>query len=258
LTRRRLDEELVARGLVGGLPEAKELIDSRIVRIDGAPGLKPGTLVASTSTITIDEPRPFASRGGIKLQGALEDFGLDVSGMRCLDAGAGSGGFTDCLLQAGAASVLAVDVGYGQFDWRLRNDPRVKLLERTNLRSVPPEEGPFDLIAADLSFLSLKSVARTIFVLARPQAVCLLLVKPQFEAQPEEIGPKGIVADPAVWERTLRAVVAALEQAGLGTVAVCPSRLKGATGNQEFFVMALPGIPSRPDVVASAVVGALR
>lgn len=257
MTRRRLDEELVARGLAAGLPEARELIDSRSVRIDGAPGLKPGTLVAATSNLTLDERRVFASRGGIKLQGALEDFGLDVGGMRCLDAGAGSGGFTDCLLQAGAARVLAVDVGYGQFDWRLRNDPRVKLLERTNLRSVPPEEGPFDLIVADLSFLSLKSVARTIFELAKPHAVCVLLVKPQFEAQPEEIGPKGIVAEPAVWERTLSSVVAALEQAGLGTVAICASRLKGATGNQEFFAMALPGALSGPDVVDKGV-GALR
>ena len=257
MTRRRLDDELVARGLAAGLAEAGELIDSRSVRIDGAPGLKPGTLITGTSNITLDERRVFASRGGVKLQGALDDLGLDVTGMRCLDAGAGSGGFTDCLLQAGAASVLAVDVGYGQFDWRLRNDPRVKLLERTNLRSVPREEGPFDLVVADLSFVSLRSVARTIFELAEPEAVCVLLVKPQFEAQPEEIGPRGIVTDPAVWERTVTSVVTALEQAGLGTVAVCASRLKGATGNQEFFAMALPGTPSTPDVVASAV-GALR
>lgn len=247
----------MARGLAPGLPEAGELIDSRSVRIDGAPGLKPGTLVASTSNIALDDPRGFASRGGIKLRGALDDLGLDVTGMHCLDAGAGSGGFTDCLLRAGAASVLAVDVGYGQFDWRLRNDPRVKLLERTNLRSVAPEAGPFDLIVADLSFLSLRSVARKLSELAEPRAVCLLLVKPQFEAQPEEIGPKGIVAEPAVWERTLSSVVTALAQVGLGTVAICASRLKGASGNQEFFVMALPGAPGHPEVVAKAV-GALR
>jgi 23S rRNA (cytidine1920-2'-O)/16S rRNA (cytidine1409-2'-O)-methyltransferase len=257
LTRHRLDEELVSRGIVSDLNEARQLVATRGVFVDGAPALKAGTLVAGASSITIEERRAFASRGGLKLQGALEDFGIDATGLRCLDAGAGSGGFTDCLLQRGAASVLAVDVGYGQFDWKLRNDRRVTLLERTNLRSVPADAGPFDLVVADLSFVSLKSMARTIADLARPSAVCILLIKPQFEALPEEVGEGGIVSEPAVWERTLAAVVAALEQAGLGTVAIRPSRVKGATGNQEFFALALPGALSTPDAVAAAL-GALR
>ena len=253
MTRRRLDEELVSRGIAPDLLEARRLVDTRSVAVDGAPALKPATLVASASNISIDRPNPFVSRGGLKLQGALEDFGIDVSGMRCLDAGAGSGGFTDCLLHGGAASVLAVDVGYGQFDWRLRNDPRVKLLERTNLRSVDPSEGPFDIVVADLSFVSLTSIAPAIARLARPQAMCLLLVKPQFEAAPEEIGARGIVSDPAVWERSLHAVVAALERAGLGTLGIRPSRLKGATGNQEFFALAAPGATTSDDAVPTAL-----
>jgi 23S rRNA (cytidine1920-2'-O)/16S rRNA (cytidine1409-2'-O)-methyltransferase len=257
LTRRRLDEELVSRGIVSDLNEARQLVAGRRLLVNGVPALKPGTLVAAQSSIRVEEPRAFASRGGLKMQGALEDFGIDVTGMRCLDAGAGSGGFTDCLLQAGAASVVAVDVGYGQFDWKLRNDPRVTLLERTNLRSLPGDAGPFDLIAADLSFVSLKSMARTIADLARPRAICLLLVKPQFEALPGEIGEGGIVSDPSVWERTLSAVVAGLDQAGLGTEAIRPSRVKGATGNQEFFALARPGGRSAPEAVAAAV-GALR
>ena len=252
MTRRRLDEELVSRGIVPDLSEARSLIDSRSVTVDGAPGLKPATLVAGTSSITLAPRRTFASRGGVKLQGALEDFDIDVTGKRCLDAGAGSGGFTDCLLQAGAASVVAVDVGYGQFDWRLRNDPRITLLERTNLRSLATAIGPFDLVVADLSFVSLGSMAPTIAQLARPDAICVLLVKPQFEARREEIEAGGIVADPAVWERTLEAVVEALEQAGLGTLSIRPSRLKGATGNQEFFLLARPGKPRSPNVVAEA------
>ncbi|HEX2052483.1 MAG TPA: SAM-dependent methyltransferase, partial [Actinomycetota bacterium] len=139
---------MVARGLAGDVEAARRVIDARAVRIDGAPGLKAGTLVSPNSRITVDAGRRFVSRGGDKLQGALEDFSLDVTGKRCLDAGAGSGGFTDCLLQAGAASVVAVDVGYGQFDWRLRNDPRVTLYERTNIRGIP-DPGPYDVVVGD-------------------------------------------------------------------------------------------------------------
>jgi 23S rRNA (cytidine1920-2'-O)/16S rRNA (cytidine1409-2'-O)-methyltransferase len=257
LTRRRLDEELVSRGIASDLNQAHELIAGRSVTVDGAPALKPGTLVAGTSSIRLEERKAFASRGGLKLQGALEDFGIEVSGMRCLDAGTGSGGFTDCLLQAGAASVVAVDVGYGQFDWRLRNDPRVKLLERTNLRTLPSRADAFDLVVADLSFVSLASMARTIAGLARPGAACILLIKPQFEAFREEIGERGIVSEPRVWERTLAGVVAALEEEGLGTVSIRPSRVRGATGNQEFFALARPGVSTSGGAVAQAL-GALR
>ena len=231
---------MVARGLVEDVEAARLAIDSRTVTIDGAPGLKAGTLVSDTSRITLDYGRRFVSRGGDKLCGALHDFQLDVTGMRCLDAGAGSGGFTDCLLQRGAASVVAVDVGYGQFDWTLRTDPRVTLYERTNIRRVP-ESGPFDLVVGDLSFVSLRSLARTIADLAGTSAACVLLVKPQFEGRREDVEPGGIVSDPQVWAGAIGSAAEALNDNGLGTVAVAPSRLKGATGNQEFFLLARPG-----------------
>lgn len=250
---RRLDEELVTRGMASDLTEARRIIDSRIVLIEGAPGLKAATLVAGSSSLTLNRPRAFVSRGGFKLDGALRDFELGVTGLRCLDAGTGSGGFTDCLLKEGAASVLAVDVGYGQFDWSLRSDPRVTLLERTNVRSLTPEPGRFDLIVADLSFLSLTSMAATIRALGDPAALCVLLVKPQFEAQVDEVGPGGIVSDPATWERTIVSVVEALGRQGLGTQTVAPSRLKGATGNQEFFVKAVPDVAAVPGVVNRAM-----
>jgi 23S rRNA (cytidine1920-2'-O)/16S rRNA (cytidine1409-2'-O)-methyltransferase len=243
---------MVARGLVGDVEAARLAIDSRTVSIDGAPGLKAGTLVSDTSRITLDTGRRFVSRGGDKLCGALDDFRLDVTGMRCLDAGAGSGGFTDCLLQRGAASVVAVDVGYGQFDWALRTDPRVTLYERTNVRQVP-ESGPFDLVVGDLSFVSLRSLARTIAELAGMTAACVLLVKPQFEGRREDVGPGGIVSDPQVWASAIRSAAEALNDNGLGTLAVAPSQLKGATGNQEFFILARPGVSADPAVVPAAL-----
>ncbi|CAN5897309.1 16S/23S rRNA (cytidine-2'-O)-methyltransferase TlyA [soil metagenome] len=257
MTRRRLDTEMVARGLVDDVVAARRAIDSRTVTIDGAPGLKAGTLVSDSSRISLDTGRRFVSRGGDKLCGALEDFGLKVSGMHCLDAGAGSGGFTDCLLQRGAASVVAVDVGYGQFDWSLRTDPRVTLYERTNIRQAPEGHGPFDLVVGDLSFVSLRSLARTLAYLAGTSAACVLLVKPQFEGPREDVGPGGVVLDPQVWKAAITAAVEALNAEGLGTVKVAPSRLKGAAGNQEFFLLARPGTASDPKAIEAAV-GAAR
>lgn len=243
---------MVARGLVDDVEAARLAIDSRTVTIDGAPGLKAATLVSDTSRITLDTERRYVSRGGDKLCGALDDFLVVVNGMRCLDAGAGSGGFTDCLLQRGAASVVAVDVGYGQFDWTLRTDPRVTLYERTNIRQVP-ESGPFDLVVGDLSFVSLRSLARTIAGLAGPTAACVLLVKPQFEGRREDVGPGGIVSDPQVWAGAIRSAAEALNDNGLGTVAVAPSRLKGATGNQEFFLLARPAAAMDLEAIYIAV-----
>ncbi len=253
MARRRLDTEMVARGLVDDVQAARLAIDSRAVTIDGAPGLKAGTLVSPSSRINMVTGRRFVSRGGDKLDGALEDFALFVTGMRALDAGAGSGGFTDCLLQRGAASVVAVDVGYGQFDWSLRTDPRVTLHERTNIRRVPEGSGPFDLIVGDLSFVSLRSLARTLANLAGTTAACVLLVKPQFEGRREEVGPGGIVTDPKVWEGAIRSAIRALEDEGLGTTAVAASRLRGATGNQEFFLLARPGAQTAVGAVAAAL-----
>ena len=249
MTRRRLDAEMVARGLAADVAAARRAIDDRAVVIDGAPGLKAGTLVSPTTRITLDAPRRFVSRGGDKLRGALDDFELDVSGMRCLDAGAGSGGFTDCLLQAGAAQVVAVDVGYGQFDWRLRTDPRVTLYERTNVRELP-DKGPFDLVVADLSFVSLASLARTLAALG---GTFVLLVKPQFEVPAAAVGPGGIVSDARTWGEAIRSAVEALAREGVGTLAVASSRLKGAAGNQEFFLLARRGAQTAPGIIPAAV-----
>lgn len=243
--RRRLDRELVARGLVAGIDQAQQAIESRGVLIDGAPGLSASTLVSGSSHISIRRARRYVSRGGDKLHGALEDFCLDVTGMRCLDAGAGSGGFTDCLLQAGAARVTAVDVGYGQFDWSLRTDSRVELLERTNVRELAGRFQGFDLIVADLSFVTLRSMARTLAALAGGVSICVLLVKPQFEAAPGQVGRGGVVQDRQVWLEVLESVIEVLEGQQLGTAEAAPSRITGATGNQEFFIMAVPG--SRAD-----------
>ena len=249
MTRRRLDTEMVARGLVADVDAARRAIEARAVVIDGAPGLKPGTLVSPATQISVHAARRFVSRGGDKLRGALDDFGLDVSGMCCLDAGAGSGGFTDCLLQAGAASVVAVDVGYGQFDWSLRTDPRVTLYERTNVRQLP-DKGPYDLVVCDLSFVSLASLAGT---LAGLGTTFVLLVKPQFEVSPDDVGKGGIVTEPSTWERAIRLAVEALAREGVGTLAVAPSRIKGAAGNQEFFLLGRRGAEAAPDVIPTAV-----
>lgn len=235
--------------------EAAKAIEDRLVAVDGAPGMKPSTLVDRGTPIKVDQARRFVSRGGDKLQGALKDFSVDVKGKRCLDAGAGSGGFTDCLLKAGAAEVVAVDVGYGQFDWTLRIDPRVRLLERTNVRHlvVPGLEGSFEVIVADLSFVPLRSVIPTLAKLATPQATMVLLVKPQFEVSPKQIGPGGVVTDPGAWHAAVESVVRGLADVGLGVVSVAPASPRGTEGNQEFFIQAKRGARTPAGVISAAV-----
>jgi 23S rRNA (cytidine1920-2'-O)/16S rRNA (cytidine1409-2'-O)-methyltransferase len=237
--RRRLDRELVDRGLASGEHEAQQLIAEQRILVDGAPVLQPSSMVAGSSSVRVlDPPRSFVTRGGVKLAGALDDFAMDPQGLRCLDAGAGAGGFTDCLLQRGAAEVVAVDVGYGDFDWSLRNDPRVRLLERVNLRTVDPAllGPPFDLVVADLSFISLVAVLDRLVPATAAGGDLLLMVKPQFEAPRDDVGAGGIVDDAAVWAAAVQRVADALWDRGLGTAGVVPSRLRGAEGNQEFFV----------------------
>src|SRR5437879_289755 len=183
--RRRLDRELVNRGLAQDESDALGLIADRRVLVDGAPALGPSRMVATSDQVVVLRPPPdFVTRGGRKLAGALDDFGIAVEGRRCLDVGAGAGGFTDCLLQRGAREVVAVDVGYGDFDWSLRNDARVRLLERVNVRTADPSllGPPFDVAVADLSFISLVAVLDPLVEAAAPGADFVLLVKPQFEA----------------------------------------------------------------------------
>ncbi|HET9442593.1 MAG TPA: TlyA family RNA methyltransferase [Acidimicrobiales bacterium] len=235
-TRRRLDAELVRRGLVANRQEAQAAIAAGRVLVAGAPAAKPARLVGADEALVVrDAERRFVSRGGEKLHAALERFGIDVAGRLALDAGASTGGFTDCLLQRGAAAVVAVDVGYGQLHPRVRRDPRVTVMERTNVRSLSLSE-PVDLVVADLSFISLATVAPALVgTNARPGADVVLLVKPQFEAGRQEASrSRGVIRDPAVWRRVLGEVRAALASHRAAMMDVMVSPLKGADGNVEF------------------------
>lgn len=237
MARVRLDSELVRRGLAVDVDAARDRIEKKAVVVDGSFALNPGALVDQAAAITIQHPSSGPSRAGGKLAGALADLGVSVSGKRCCDLGAGHGGFTKVLLDEGAASVVAVDVGYGQLDWQLRNDPRVTVLERTNIKMVEPSMvGPIDLVTADLSFISVASLADPIVELVVDGGEVLLMVKPQFEAPRGDVPPGGVVTDPQVWERSVDEVAAAFHSRGMRLLAIVPSRVKGAEGNQEFFV----------------------
>ncbi len=239
MSRRRLDAELVRRGLARTRAEAQAAVRHGLVRVDGRPAAKPSTLVSGAEPVTIAGPaRRFVSRGGEKLDAALERFGLAVSGCDCLDAGASTGGFTDCLLQRGAARVIAVDVGYGQLAWRLRTDARVSVLERVNLRSLTPDDVPFppQVVVADLSFISLRLVLPALVSVATPDARLVLLVKPQFEAGPSAVGSGGVVRDPEIWRRAILGVVDACRALGIVPTQVMASPLPGPAGNVEFLL----------------------
>ena len=223
---------------------ALDMITAGRVTVGGAPAHSPARQVDAAEPIAVAaEPNEYVSRGGRKLRAALEAFAIDVAGRRALDAGASTGGFTDCLLQAGAAEVVAVDVGRGQLAWQLRTDARVSVVERTNLRDLHAGAlgAPFDLVVVDLSFISLRLVAANLLELATPDADFVLLIKPQFEAGRERVGKGGVIRDPSVHRDVLADVVAALDSAGLGINAVIPSPLHGADGNVEFLARAAPG-----------------
>ena len=233
----RLDEAVAARiGVTRS--QARSLIMEGRVRIGGEPANKAGQRVRDDDEITIERPRRFVSRGGEKLDAALEVFGIAVIGVQALDVGASTGGFTDVLLQRGAASVTAVDVGYGQLDWRLRNDARVRVIERTNFRHLPDDAfaAPFGLIVIDASFISLRTIlARAVGYLAADGCV-VALVKPQFEAGRERLGSGGVVRDPAVHRAVLREVRDAAAALGLFAVGLIASPLLGPAGNREFLI----------------------
>jgi 23S rRNA (cytidine1920-2'-O)/16S rRNA (cytidine1409-2'-O)-methyltransferase len=257
--RRRLDQEMVRRGLTATRSEAREAILSGRVTVGGRPADKPGTLVAPSEPVDVaGSARPYASRGGEKLAGALDAFGIDPSGRRCLDAGASTGGFTDVLLQRGAVHVMAVDVGYGQLAWSLRSDPRVTVMERTNARDLRPEDLPYrpDLVVADLSFISLSKVVPALSRVAVQGADFLLLVKPQFEAGPKQVGRGGVVGDPEVRRRAVEAVAQACRSAGLGPLDVAASPILGPAGNVEVFLWARQGDPGRELDIDAALAAA--
>ena len=237
-TSSRLDEIVAERNGITR-SQARALIIEGRVRVNGAPATKPGTSIRDGAAIEVERPRPFVSRGGEKLDRALSEFGIDVRGMRALDIGASTGGFTDCLLQRGAAHVVAVDVGYGQLDWGLRNDPRVTVMERTNFRTLAADAfagEPFDLIAADASFISLRTIlARAVSFLA-PAGEIVALVKPQFEAGRARLGKRGVVRDPEVHRAVLREIRDAMPELGLIPSALTASPLVGPAGNREFLL----------------------
>ena len=249
MARRRLDGEVVRRRLASSRAEALEAIRRGLVTVSGRVAVKPSTLVAEDEPVRLAAPaRSFVSRGGEKLAAALDRFRVDAARRDCLDAGAATGGFTDCLLQRGAARVLAVDVGYGQLAWRLRNDPRVILLERTNVRELVAEHLPFrpTLVVADLSFISLRLALPPLAEVALPESDFVVLVKPQFEAGPADVGKGGVVRDPEVRLRVIREVGSACDALGLALRAAMASPLLGPAGNVEFFLHAVSGGEGAP------------
>ena len=231
----RLDERVAAQSGVTR-SQARSLIMEGRVRVDGVPATKAGQNVRPDSQVVIAQPRRFVSRGGEKLAHALDAFSYDVTGLRALDVGASTGGFTDCLLQRGAASVCAVDVGYGQLDWRLRNDPRVTVMERTNFRHLADDAlgEPFDTIVIDASFISLRTILARARAYLVPGGRIVALVKPQFEAGRDRLGRGGVVRDPVVHRDVLREVRDAASELGLTMVDVTSSPLLGPAGNREF------------------------
>lgn len=245
----RLDTELVRRGLARSRAQALELIESGQVTVSGQAAVKAATQVGLDAPITVaraDADPGFASRGGHKLTGALTAFaGLGVRGRRCLDAGASTGGFTDVLLRAGAAHVVAVDVGYGQLAWRLRADPRVTVLDRVNVRNLAPgQAGPApELVTADLSFISLTQVLPALAGCAAPDADFVLLVKPQFEVGKGRVGAGGVVRDSSLRAEAVAAVARAAGGLGLGVRGVAASPLPGPAGNVEYFLWLRRGAP---------------
>lgn len=233
----RLDAAVAERAGVTR-SQARSLIMEGRVRVDGAVATKAGMNAKPSAVIEVARPRRFVSRGGEKLDAALDAFVIDVTGAEALDVGASTGGFTDCLLQRGAASVTAVDVGYGQLDWRLRNDPRVRVMERANFRLLGDDAFPggFDAIVVDASFISVRTLALRARAYLRPNGAIVALVKPQFEAGRERVGGGGVVRDAGVHRDVLRNVRDALAQGGLVAVALLASPLRGPAGNREFFL----------------------
>ena len=248
----RLDVALVERGLSETRSKAQATIMAGDVYVNGQKSDKAGFEVADTDSIEVrGTVCPYVSRGGLKLEKALRDFGVDPTGYVCSDSGASTGGFTDCLLQQGAKKVFAIDVGYGQLAWKIRNDPRVVSMERTNIRYVKPEDlgEPLDLSVVDVSFISLKLVLPVIRELLRPDGQVLCLIKPQFEAGKELVGKKGVVRDPAVHVQVLEAFIALAKELGFTIRDLTFSPVKGPEGNIEFLghLSRVPGEHSYPE-----------
>lgn len=259
--KKRLDVLLTERGHADSRAKAQAIIMSGLVYVDGQKADKPGISYEETAEIEVRSGGcPYVSRGGLKLEKALRDFGIHPNGYVCSDSGASTGGFTDCLLQQGASKVFAIDVGYGQLDWKIRSDPRVVVMERTNIRYVTPEQigEPLDLSVVDVSFISLKIVLPALKQLLKPgegQVVCL--IKPQFEAGRDKVGKKGVVREPETHKEVLDAFVALARELRFTILGLTFSPVKGPEGNIEFLAHLTladkPGIvPDTAAVVAQA------
>ncbi len=235
-TRSRIDLLLVERGLVSSRQQAQAVLMAGDVRVDGAQMTKPGSMVQSSALIEVLQRPAYVSRGGDKLAHALEVFGIDPAGLVCLDVGASTGGFTDCLLQHGATKVYAVDVGYGVLDYRLRQDERVVVMERINARDLPPLPEQCDLLVMDVSFIGVEKVLPAVCRSLRPGAELAILVKPQFQAKRDEVGKKGVVKDVQIHAAVIGRVVDWTSSNGLRLLNLTTSPLLGAEGNREFLL----------------------
>ena len=258
--KKRLDVLLTEQGYAENRTKAQAIIMSGIVYADGQKADKPGTAYEETVSIEVRGGAcPYVSRGGLKLEKALRDFGVKPEGFVCSDSGASTGGFTDCLLQQGARKVFAIDVGYGQLDWKIRSDPRVVVMEKTNIRYVTPEQlgEPLDLSVVDVSFISLKIVLPAIRALLKPTGQVLCLNKPQFEAGREKVGKKGVVREKSTHVEVLQGFVELADSLGFHILGLTYSPVKGPEGNIEFLghlsLNDVPGIcPDVVDVVEQA------
>ena len=254
----RLDQYLCQNGLVSSRERAKALIMSGIVFVDQQKADKAGQMISEDAQVEVrGHDIGYVSRGGLKLEKAMKAFPLTPEGKVCMDIGASTGGFTDCMLQNGAVKVYAVDVGYGQLAWKLRTDERVVNMERTNIRNVTPEmlEEPVEFFSVDVSFISLKHIFPVAQAVTTPDAAGVCLVKPQFEAAPDDVGAGGVVRDPAVHARVLEHAIALFAEAGLYPVDLCASPITGAKGNREFFLLGDRALAGReaPEALGSQV-----
>jgi len=243
--RERLDQLLVQRGLAESPERAQQLILAGEVTVQERVVDKPGTQVPRDAPLAVAGHAPYASRGGLKLAAALDGFALDVRGLTAADVGASTGGFTDCLLQRGAARVYAIDVGYGQLAWALRQDPRVVVLDRTNARYLEHLPEPVDLVTADVSFISLRLIVPPALGWLRRGGQIVALVKPQFEARRERLGKGGVVRDPAVHRAVLVEITDWAAGQGMGLQGLLRSPITGPAGNVEFLAWWAPGRPER-------------
>lgn len=252
----RLDKLLVDRGLATSRAKAQALILAGDVLVNGQPAAKAGSLIEASARLELQAALPYVSRGGLKLAAALDAFGVDVSGRVCADVGACTGGFTDVLLQRGAERVYAIDVGYGQLDWKLRQDSRVKILERTNARYLESLPEPVQLVVIDVSFISLKLIVPAGQKWLTPTGDLIALIKPQFEAGREQIGKGGLIKDPAIHEQVLNGILGQATSWEMTPAGLIRSPIVGASGNVEFLLWLRPG--TAPTNVQELIAGVIR